>query len=323
MDELWQRYRAFWVPVLYGVGAFLFGLILVHAFTDDPETGRSQNEAKAKSIQKRTAPTPAQIRGAKENTESLKARTAKWAATLDQRHGDGNDALEAYVTQALRAAILRGADTADEARFDGDASAAAQAAARFEQLKKERMESVRAQDPNISFSRIRADVDQELLLRANRADVDLSPAADEIGFTAATIPTVDRADLPRRLANLALVATILDVAIREGVRSIDSVNLMPADPTITAQGPDAYLAMWPVKVEFSGPPATVTAVLNTLTDPERPTPLGTTSLKSVPRSKDGLVKAEIKAYSVRIQPDAPLGLESEGEESPRIVETPR
>ena len=299
MDELWQRYRAFWVPVLYGVGAFLFGLILVHAFTDDPETGRSQNEAKAKSIQKRTAPTSAQIRGAKENTESLKARTAKWAATLDQRHGDGNDALEAYVTQALRAAILRGADTADEARFDGDASAAAQAAARFEQLKKERMESVRAQDPNNSFSRIRADVVQELLHRANRAD------------------------LPRRLANLALVATILDVAIREGVRSIDSVNLMPADPTITAQGPDAYLAMWPVKVEFSGPPATVTAVLNTLTDPERPTPLGTTSLKSVPRSKDGLVKAEIKAYSVRIQPDAPLGLESEGEESPRIVETPR
>jgi hypothetical protein len=302
--------------VLYGVGAFLLGLIVVHAFTDDPETGRSQNEAKAKSIQRRTAPTPAQIRGAKENTESLRARTTRWAATLDQRHSDGSDAIEAYVRQALRAAILRGADEPDEARFDGDAAAAAQAGARFSQLLKERLESVRSQDPNISFSRIRADVVQELLLRANRADVDLSSAADEIGFTAATIPTVDRADLPRRLANLALVATILDVAIREGVRSIDSVNLLPADPTLSAQGPDAFLSMWPVKVEFSGPPAAITAVLNTLTDPDRPTPLGTTTLRTTPRSKDGIVRAEIKAYSVRVQPDAPLGLESEGGETP-------
>ena len=29
MDELWQRYRAFWTPVLWGVGVFLAGLIVV------------------------------------------------------------------------------------------------------------------------------------------------------------------------------------------------------------------------------------------------------------------------------------------------------
>ena len=57
---------------------------------------------------------------------------------------------------------------------------------------------------------------------------------------------------------------------------------------------------------------TITAVLNLLTDPERPVPLGTTVLHATPRSKDGLVRAEIKAYSVRVQPDASLGLEAEG-----------
>jgi hypothetical protein len=317
VDELWQKYRSFWVPVLYGVGAFLLGLIVVHALTDDPETGRSQNESRVKGIERRTAPSAAQIKGARENTEALRARAAGWAARLDQRHGESEDPLEAYVAQALRAAILRGSATADEARFDGDRTAAAQAAARYEQLLKDRIEIVRSQDPNISFSRVRADVVQELLLRANRADVDLGPAIEEIGFTAAAIPSVDRADLPRRLANLALVATVLDVAIREGVRSIDNVTLLPTDPTLAAQGPDSFLSLWPVKVDVTGPASAVAAVLNALTDPERPTPLGTTVLRRSTQSKDGLVKAEFKVYSVRVQPEAPLGLETEGGETPR------
>jgi hypothetical protein len=317
VDELWQKYRSFWVPVLYGVGAFLLGLIVVHMFTDDPEAGRSQNESRAKAISKKTAPSAAQIKGARENTEALKARTGRWAARLDQRHGDAEDPLEAYVVQALRAAILRGSATPDEARFDGDRTAAGQAAARYEQLLKDRLEILRTQDPNISFSRIRADVVQEILLRANRADVDLGPAIEEIGFTAAAIPSVDRAELPRRLANLALVATILDVAIREGIRSIDNITLLPTDPTLATQGPESFLLLWPVKVDVTGPAAAIAAVLNTLTDPERPTPLGTTVLKRSTQSKDGLVRAEIKAYSVRVQPDAPLGLEAEGGETPR------
>ena len=37
MDELWQRYRSFWIPVLIGLGVFLIGLIAVHVISDDPE----------------------------------------------------------------------------------------------------------------------------------------------------------------------------------------------------------------------------------------------------------------------------------------------
>ena len=29
MDELWQRYRTFWTPVLIGLGVFLIGVIAV------------------------------------------------------------------------------------------------------------------------------------------------------------------------------------------------------------------------------------------------------------------------------------------------------
>ena len=38
MDELWQRYRGFWTPVLIGLGVFLVGLIAVHILTEDPES---------------------------------------------------------------------------------------------------------------------------------------------------------------------------------------------------------------------------------------------------------------------------------------------
>jgi hypothetical protein len=69
-----------------------------------------------------------------------------------------------------------------------------------------------------------------------------------------------------------------------------------------------------VKVDVTGPPAAVVAVLNTLTDPERPTPIGSTTFKRAGQSKDGLVRAEFKVYSVRVTPDATLGLEAEGAE---------
>ena len=62
MDELWQRYRAFWLPVLYGVGAFLAGLIVVHIVTPDPEAGQSQNAARVRTISNFTAPTAPQMR---------------------------------------------------------------------------------------------------------------------------------------------------------------------------------------------------------------------------------------------------------------------
>ena len=42
MDELWQRYRSFWTPVLIGLGVFLVGLIVVHVVSDDPEAANSK-----------------------------------------------------------------------------------------------------------------------------------------------------------------------------------------------------------------------------------------------------------------------------------------
>jgi hypothetical protein len=311
VDELWQRYRSFWVPVLYGVGAFLFGLIVVHIMTDDPEAGRAQNEAKAQMITKRVAPSPGQIKGARDNSETLMKRVESWARRVDQRHGEADDALEAYSKQALRASILRGALPADEARFDGDKAAAAQASGAYETLLRDGLDRLRTQDPNVAFSRIKADVVQTLAIRANRADVDVGANADEFGLS--SVASVERADLPRRMANLALIATIVDVAIRENVRSIDGVSILPPLVRVMAQGPDVFLLEWPVKIELTGTPEALMAVLNVLTDPERPTPLGPCSWKQT-QKKDGMVKAEFTAYSVRVKPDAPLGLESEGGE---------
>lgn len=309
MDELWQKYRTFWIPVLYGVGAFLAGLIVVHIFTPDPDAGRSENDGRAKAIKKYQAPTESQIRGTKANTEALQKDVARWAHKLDQRHGESEDLIEASVIQALRASVLRGASPVDDARFDGDKAAAAQADARYQQLLPDRMAMLRSQDPNVSFSRVKADVVQELLVRANRADVDLGGGAEEIGLGA--IASVDRADLPRRLANLALIATVVDVAIREGVRSIDSVSILPPEVRTASQGPDSFLSEWPVKIDLTGTPEALTAVLNMLTDPDRPTALGASTWKQT-QKKDGNVRAELKLYSVRVRPEAQLGLETEG-----------
>lgn len=305
MDELWQRYRAFWTPVLWGIGAFLAGLIVVHMFTDDPEAGVRGNENQARSIKQKVAPNAAQIRVAKESTDALERRTSAYAKLLDQRHGDGEDAIAAYVDQALKAAILRGKSPADPASFDGDTAAAAQANARFQQLRDDRLKALQSQDPNVSFSRIKADVVQELAIRANRADVDVD--VDEFGLS---IASVDRSSLPRYLANLALVATVVDVAIREGVRSIDSVVLLPSEVRGSVESVEPFLQEWPLKIDITGPPETLTAVLDLLTDPMRPTALGSTSWKQVAK-KEGLVKGEFKLYSVRVRPAASLGLEKE------------
>jgi hypothetical protein len=311
VDELWQRYRTFWVPVLYGVGALLAGLIVVNIVTADPDAGRSQNEARAATIGRFTAPSDGQIRDTKATIEVLKKETARKAALVDQRHGDGDDVAPAFVKQALRAAILRGSEPADVLRFDGDAAAKDQASALYAQLVADRVALLQTQDPNVAFSRLRADVVQALEVRMNRADVDVATPAE--GFGVASIASVERAELPRRLANLALIATVLDLAIREGVRSVDGVAILPPDVHGAVQGPDAFLAEWPVKIDLTGTPEALTAILNLLTDPARPTPLGTCSWKQTAK-KDGLVKAEFRVYSIRVRADAVLGLESEGGE---------
>lgn len=310
VDELWQRYRTFWVPVLYGVGAFLAGLIVVNIVTADPDAGRSQNETRVRFIKQFVAPSPGQLDGARTNRDLLTKEVARKAALVDQRHGEAEDLIEAFVSQALRAAHLRGSLPADAARFDDDVAAKDQATARYEQRRADFVQILRSQDPNVGFSRVRADVVTELGVRANRADVDVAPQADDFGLSAVT--AVDRAELPRRLANLALIATILDVAIREGVRSIDAVQILQPEVRFAAQGPDAFVSEWPVMVTVTGTPDAIRAILNVLTDPARPTPLGSCSLKQT-NKRDGLLRAELRAYSIRVRGEVPLGLENEGE----------
>ncbi len=305
MDELWQRYRAFWTPVLWGIGAFLAGLIVVHMFTDDPEAGIKGNENRSKSIARQVAPNARQIRVAKDSTEELEKRVAAFSKLLDQRHGDSDESIPAYVEQALKAAVLRGTRPADPAAFDGDTAAAAQANVLYEQLRNDRLKALQSQDPNVSFSRIKADVVQALAIRANRADVDVD--AEEFGLA---IASVDRTSLPRYLANLALLATVVDVAIREGVRSIDGVALMPSEVRGSVESAEPFLQEWPIKIDITGPPEALTAILDMLTDPKRPTALGSSSWKQVAK-KEGLVKGEFKLYSVRVRPAAALGLEKE------------
>jgi hypothetical protein len=309
MDELWQRFRTFWTPVLWGLGVFLAGLIVVHIATDDPEAGQTANARAAHVLKDRLTPSNEQIGAAKRRSADLQARVDAWAKKIDQHRGRDADPYEADVAQALRAAVQRGTSPADPAAFDGDTAAAAQANARFTTLVADRLALLKSQDPNVSFSRLKADVVSELALRANRADVDVND--EEFGLGA--VASVDRSDLPRRLRNLALVATVVDAAIREGVRSVDGVTIQQPEVHGSAAGPDAFISQWPVKIDMTASAAALVAILNVLTDPEAPTPIGYTIWKQTGKA-DGAVKAEWKVYSVRVNPQAGLGLETEGGE---------
>ncbi len=312
MDELWQRFRAFWIPVLWGTAVFLVGLIVVHMASDDPDQGMTANDTASSQIKRRVAPTTAQIEAARSKAEAFGKSVTDLSKVLDERRGVEVDPYEAPVEQALRAAVMRGgeregADGPWHARredFDGDADAARQAEARCQSLVKDRVTRLRSLDPNVSWSQLKADVVSELAQRANRADVEV--VDEEFGLGA--VSSVDRAELPRRLLNLALVATVLDLAIRQGVRSIDAVTIQPPEARGEAGGPDAFISEWPVKIDLTGTPQALTAILNLASDPAAPIPLGTTTWKASGK-KDGLVKAETKFYSVAVKPDALLGLE--------------
>jgi hypothetical protein len=301
MDELWQRFRTFWTPVLWGLGVFLAGLIVVHVVTPDPEVGRQRNEADVKRLKDRTAPTPRQISAADSNADLLEERSASLASLLDQRRGEGRDPEEkdlvrAAVTEALTAAILRGGSLD---AFDGDATAAAEARARHDRAVEDSLALLRTQDPNVGYSRLQSEVVQELATRANRADVDV--AAEEFGLS--TVTSVDRAALPRRVLNLALIARVVDEAIRAPVRSIDRVDIL-----LPEADRDEFLAMWEVEVALTGHPAALAKVLDSVTDPARPTALGTSNWKSVGRKSD-LVQATMRLASVRVRPSAPTRFE--------------
>jgi hypothetical protein len=309
VDELWQRFRTFWTPVLWGIGVFLAGLIVVHIVTPDPEVGTTANARLAQSIKNRSAPTPQQISQAKAGAEALEGRVASWSGLFDQRRGEGKDPDEkdlvrAAAEEALAAAILRG--SGDVSEFDGDAAAAAQARARYDRAVEESLALLKTQDPNVGYSRLQAEVVGELAVRANRADVDVEP--EEFGLSAVT--SIDRAELPHRLLNLALIARVVDVAIRQGVRSIDSILLESSDASLGAMNAAAFLSLWPVEVTLTAEPDALRGVLAMLTDPARPTVLGSSVWKAVGKKSD-LVKATMRLYSVRVRPSASLRLDSE------------
>ncbi len=316
MDELWQRYRTFWTPVLIGLGIFLVGIIAVHIMTDDPDDAKATLKREKNKLTSKKQPSNKKIKDLKLRGDALKDRVAAWSQRLDQTSGAEGDVISLAVDQALRAAILRGASV-DEARsdaslaaryFDGDDVAAAKARRRFENMRQERIDLLRTADPNVGFSRLLIDVYNEMRARANRQDVDIK--ADRFGF--ASVTSVNRASLPQRLLNLALVARIVSAAIENGVESIQQIQVDRAAPG----RPDAFLHEWGVRVLMVGDMAACKRVLDLLTDPSAPVAMANTRL-SIPKNTSpltGLVELDVKAYSVVVNADASLNLESEEEE---------
>jgi hypothetical protein len=304
VDELWERYRTFWTPVLIGVCVLLVGVIVVHIINDDPDEVAAEVRRQESQIRLLKQPPDATIRAVRENAETLGEQTSVWAKRLDQVRL-APDPLEAAAAQALEAAILRGGQPD---AFDEDGGSLPQARARLERTLADRVELLRGGDPNVGFSRLLNDVWMELRVRANRADVDLN--ADQLGFT--TVTSVTRASLPQRLLNLALVARIVDVAVRSGVRSVDDVRFEQH----AAPPGDDFLREWPLTIVLTGTMDALRPVLRMLSDPEHPTPLLGVEMRP-PRRRaaggEGIVELEIKTSSVQVRPEAPMDLLAEEE----------
>lgn len=302
MDELWQRYRTFFRPVLMGLGVFLLGLIVVHILSPDPEeaaVAADSAEARLRGLQEpgeRVASTLA------DNAERFGTSVKRLGEALDASAA-GKDAIAHAVEQTLTAAILRGGG--GSAAFDGDAAAAAEAQQEYDRLVKDRIALFRASSPNVAFSALLADVWGVLRTRANRADMDID--ADLLGF--ASITSISRAELPRRLANLAVVTRITDVAIRNGGVSLDDVRFENR-PT---PGPDAFLQEWPVTVVVTGRTRCVEAILEMLTDARQPLPVGPAAVNQPRRGKPGLgiVELSVTVDCLAVNPSAGLDLARE------------
>jgi hypothetical protein len=348
MDEIWQRYRTFFTPVLIGLGVFLVALIVVHMMSPDPDEARYGVDRAARDLKNQVRPSTDKISTLKANQALLAKRAEDLAKMLDAS-GLAADPMEAAVSQALQAAVLRGntpealrrafgrfqeelvrprqgvepgtPEAADKAiaavapedrgpveAFERDPVAAEQALRQYDRAVKDRVALLRTGNANVAFSRLLNDVASELKVRANRADVELEP--ELLGF--GIVQSVTRAQLPRRLWNLALVARVVDAAIRSGAVSVDDVRFIErANPT----GPEAFLLEWPVTFRITGKMRSLKPVLDLLTDPKRPTPLREpTQLTQPPRGspEEGVVELTITASSVQVVPGAPLNLEEEG-----------
>lgn len=328
MDELWQRYRTFWTPVLIGLGVFLVGVIVVHILSDDPEQGRNRVIGAQRKLKGMKAPSPQTANTLRRRGEELKvdllgpegSSGGGWAARVDQVDGDRKNLIAIAAEQALRAAIVRGAPESEAAspaalkeRFDGDAVAAEKAYRRFQQQVEQHSETLRTGDPNVAFSQLLNAVWSELRIRANRADVEFASQAEQLGF--GSIASVDRATLPARVLNLALAARLVDVAIREDVEAIDMIQVKP---TIEPGNPNDFITLWPISVSLKGDMAAVKKLLDLLTDPANPVPLETTKLSQARArgrsATSGLVQFSVSASSVLVRPDVDLGLDVEEDE---------
>ena len=109
MDELWQRYRTFFTPVLIGLGVFLVGLIAVYVITDDPEAKVRALDKAEKNLRSLVVPSRGQIAAQKELAEVYGKRVKDWARRLNQTSDGDGDLYDTAATQILRATLLRGA----------------------------------------------------------------------------------------------------------------------------------------------------------------------------------------------------------------------
>ena len=313
VDELWQRYRSFWTPVLIGFGVFLVGLIAVHIASDDPKVDAAKLSKERSKVKNMQRPDPTKATTLEARGDALRTQARAWAQRLDPSGGTSGKELPLAVEDALRASILRGASDEEaanperlKARFDDDATAADKAYKRFLSLRDAHVEALRGGDPNVAGSQLLSDVWNELRIRANRSNVEIGPAALQLGF--GSIGSVSRATLGSRVLNLALVARIVDTAIRNDVERIDQISVPTAvDPA----GAQEFMVLWPVEVVLVGDMAAVKQVLDMLTDPAHPIPFESARLMQPKKStgRRGLVQLGLKVDSVLVRPDVSLNLE--------------
>ena len=315
MDELWQRYRTFWMPVLIGLGVFLLGVIVVHIITDDPDKQEGMLSRETRALRRMQIPDGTMSTALKDKGRAMRENIADWALRVDQTDSAGKELVTRGATQALRAALFRGAPddeskSATAQRFGDDPSAAATARQRFTTAVQHHTELLTGGDPNVAFSRLLSEVWTELRVRANRADMEL---ADNLGFGSVT--SVSRASLPGRVLNLALVARVVDNAIRNDMTAVEQIGI---ESLANVGTQNDFLTRWPVRFALVGPFASIQSVLDEMTDPKNPTPIADTTMITQPRSKrggvtSGIARMEITLASTIVRPDVDLGLEGREE----------
>ncbi len=312
MDELWQRYRTFFTPVLIGLGIFLVGLIAVHVVTDDPEAKVAELKKAQKDLKSLVVPGRGQIRAQQDLAELYTKRVADWSRRLNQTSGGEGDLYDITATQILRSTLLRGASVEEAASakslarayFDGDEDTARARLRALDQKKTDWVNLLRTKDPNVSFSTILSWVDDHFIRRANTYDVEVR--TEGLGF--GDVP-VSRATLPQRLLNLALVARVVNEALERGVERIDQIQVDRPQPGRS----DQFLREWWVKFVIVGRMDAAKGILAMLTNPDAPVALGDTRIR-LPRNTSplsGVVELDMKAYSVLVQPSVSLGLTEE------------